>query len=118
MHVQTEQSITRFGKFLHSSLVSVSYSQESDVLSLRPRPVTLPVVAVASRAAPAQTTQFFVADDVTPGVKFVEDSYADWLKFTKSHSDWSTNYEAGKVSRPIRLPPRNEWGLSIGRKSK
>ena len=69
---------------------------------------------------PAQTTTnlVFVADDVTPGVKFVEDSYADWLKFTKSHSDWSTNYEAGKVSRPIRLPPRNEWGLSIGRKSK
>ena len=27
------------------------------------------------------------------------------------------SYEAGKVARPIGSPPRNEWGLSIGRKS-
>ena len=63
---------------------------------LRPRPVTLPVVAVASRAAPAQTTQFFVAHDVTPGVKFVEDKRYDWLIFTKSHSDWSTVMRLGR----------------------
>ena len=28
------------------------------------------------------------------------------------------SYETGKVTRPIGSPPRNEWGLSIGRKSK
>ena len=28
------------------------------------------------------------------------------------------SYEAGKFARPIRLPPRNEWGLPIDRKLK
>ena len=42
---------------------------------------------------------------VTPGKLFI----TFWLV---------DSYEAGKVVRPIRLPPRNEWGLSIDRKSK
>ena len=36
-----------------------------------------------------------------------------FIAFSLVHS-----YEAGQIARPIRLSPRNEWGLSIDRKLK
>ena len=54
------------------------------------------------------------ARDRHPGGEIL--SLYDWLIDTRSYSDWLVVYEAGKVARPIRLPPRDERGLSIGRK--
>ena len=36
-----------------------------------------------------------------------------FIAFSLVHS-----YETGKVARPVRLTPQNEWGFSIGRNSK
>ena len=57
---------------------------------------------------PGTTTVFrFVCLKSTPGV-IVEDNAFSLV----------VSYEAGKVTMPIRLPPRDERGLSIGRKLK
>ena len=40
----------------------------------------------------------------------------DWLIHMRSYSDWLVLYEAGKITHPIKMPPRDERGLSIGKK--
>ena len=55
---------------------------------------------------------------VTPGVRYYHVLHSDWLIDTRPYSDWLVVYEAGKISHPIKTPPRDERGLSIGRKLK
>ena len=42
----------------------------------------------------------------------------DWLIHMRSYSDWLVFYEDEKIAHPIKMPPRDERGLSIDRKLK
>ena len=67
-----------------------------------------------SFSLPSVTREVTRAQD--PGGEVLSPS--NWLIDTRSYSDWSIGYEAGKFERPIRLPPGINREISIGRKLK